>query len=257
MDFKLVSDFQPTGDQPEAIKQLVDGLKRGDHAQTLLGVTGSGKTFTIANVLAQVNRPALVLSHNKTLAAQLYGEFKQFFPENAVNYFVSYYDYYQPEAFIPATNTYIEKDLAINMDIDKMRLATTSALLSGRRDIIVVSSVSCLYGIGNPDDFGKNIIYLERGMKISRDDVAKALVGALDVRNEIEFTQGKFRVKGETMDVFPAYADYAYRIVFWDDEIDGLEMLNPVTGRKMEELSELTIFPANIFVTSQSKLNSA
>ena len=179
MDFKLVSDFQPTGDQPEAIKQLVDGLKRGDHAQTLLGVTGSGKTFTIANVLAQVNRPALVLSHNKTLAAQLYGEFKQFFPENAVNYFVSYYDYYQPEAFIPATNTYIEKDLAINMDIDKMRLATTSALLSGRRDIIVVSSVSCLYGIGNPDDFGKNIIYLERGMKISRDEVAKALVGAL------------------------------------------------------------------------------
>ena len=257
MNFKLVSDFQPTGDQPEAIKQLVDGLNRGDRAQTLLGVTGSGKTFTIANVLAQLNRPALVLSHNKTLAAQLYGEFKQFFPENAVNYFVSYYDYYQPEAFIPATNTYIEKDLAINMDIDKMRLATTSALLSGRRDIIVVSSVSCLYGIGNPDDFGKNIIYLERGMKISRDEVAKALVGALYVRNEIEFTQGKFRVKGETMDVFPAYADYAYRIVFWDDEIDSLEMLNPVTGRRMEELSELTIFPANIFVTSQAKLNSA
>ena len=257
MNFKLVSDFQPTGDQPEAIKQLVDGLNRGDRAQTLLGVTGSGKTFTIANVLAQVNRPALVLSHNKTLAAQLYGEFKQFFPENAVNYFVSYYDYYQPEAFIPATNTYIEKDLAINSDIDKMRLATTSALLSGRRDIIVVSSVSCLYGIGNPDDFGKNVIYLERGMKISRDEVAKALVGALYVRNEIEFTQGKFRVKGETMDVFPAYADYAYRIVFWDDEIDSLEMLNPVTGRRMEELSEVTLFPANIFVTSQSKLNSA
>ena len=257
MNFKLVSDFQPTGDQPEAIKQLVDGLNRGDRAQTLLGVTGSGKTFTIANVLAQLNRPALVLSHNKTLAAQLYGEFKQFFPENAVNYFVSYYDYYQPEAFIPATNNYIEKDLAINMDIDKMRLATTSALLSGRRDIIVVSSVSCLYGIGNPDDFGKNVVFLERGMKISRDEVAKALVGALYVRNEIEFTQGKFRVKGETMDVFPAYADYAYRIVFWDDEIDSLEMLNPVTGRRMEELSEVTIFPANIFVTSQSKLNSA
>ena len=257
MDFKLVSDFQPTGDQPEAIKQLVDGLERGDHAQTLLGVTGSGKTFTIANVLAQLNRPALVLSHNKTLAAQLYGEFKQFFPENAVYYFVSYYDYYQPEAFIPATNTYIEKDLAINSEIDKMRLATTSALLSGRRDIIVVSSVSCLYGIGNPDDFGKNVIYLERGMKISRDEVAKALVSALYVRNEIEFTQGKFRVKGETMDVFPAYADYAYRIVFWDDEIDSLEMLNPVTGRRMEEMSEVTIFPANIFVTSQAKLNSA
>ena len=257
MDFKLVSDFKPTGDQPEAIKQLVDGLNRGDRAQTLLGVTGSGKTFTIANVLAQLNRPALVLSHNKTLAAQLYGEFKQFFPENAVEYFVSYYDYYQPEAFIPATNTYIEKDLAINSEIDKMRLATTSALLSGRRDIIVVSSVSCLYGIGNPDDFGKNVIYLEQGMKTSRDDVAKALVGALYVRNEIEFTQGKFRVKGETMDVFPAYADYAYRIVFWDDEIDSLEMFNPVTGRRMETLSELTIFPANIFVTSQSKLNAA
>lgn len=257
MNFKLTSDFKPTGDQPEAIKQLVDGLQRGDRAQTLLGVTGSGKTFTIANVLAQVNRPALVLSHNKTLAAQLYGEFKQFFPENAVEYFVSYYDYYQPEAFIPATNTYIEKDLAINSEIDKMRLATTSALLSGRRDIIVVSSVSCLYGIGNPDDFGKNIIYLERGMKTTRDDVAKALVNALYVRNEIEFTQGKFRIKGETMDVFPAYADYAYRIVFWDDEIDSLEMFNPVTGRRMEDLSELTLFPANIFVTSQSKLQSA
>ena len=257
MNFKLVSDFKPTGDQPEAIKQLVDGLQRGDRAQTLLGVTGSGKTFTIANVLAQLNRPALVLSHNKTLAAQLYGEFKQFFPDNAVEYFVSYYDYYQPEAFIPATNTYIEKDLAINSEIDKMRLATTSALLSGRRDIIVVSSVSCLYGIGNPDDFGKNVIYLERGAKMERDEVAKALVSSLYVRNEIEFTQGKFRMKGETMDVFPAYADYAYRIVFWDDEIDSLEMFNPVTGRKMEDLSELTIFPANIFVTSQSKLNSA
>jgi len=257
MDFKLVSDFEPTGDQPEAIKQLVDGINRGDRAQTLLGVTGSGKTFTIANVLAQLNRPALVLSHNKTLAAQLYGEFKQFFPENAVEYFVSYYDYYQPEAFIPATNTYIEKDLAINAEIDKMRLATTSALLSGRRDIIVVSSVSCLYGIGNPEDFGKNIIYLERGMKIGRDDVAKALVSALYVRNEIEFTQGKFRIKGETMDVFPAYADFAYRIVFWDDEIDSLEMFNPVTGRRMEELPGITIFPANIFVTSQAKLNSA
>ena len=257
MDFKLTSDFQPTGDQPEAIKELVDGIRRGDRAQTLLGVTGSGKTFTIANVLAQLNRPALVLSHNKTLAAQLYGEFKQFFPENAVEYFVSYYDYYQPEAFIPATNTYIEKDLAINSEIDKMRLATTSSLLSGRRDIIVVSSVSCLYGIGNPEDFGKNVIFLERGMKTNRDDVAKALVSALYVRNEIEFTQGKFRVKGETMDVFPAYADYAYRIVFWDDEIDSLEMFNPVTGRRMEGLPELTIFPANIFVTSQAKLNSA
>ena len=257
MNFKLTSEFAPTGDQPEAIKQLVDGLERGDHAQTLLGVTGSGKTFTIANVLAQLNRPALVLSHNKTLAAQLYGEFKQFFPENAVEYFVSYYDYYQPEAFIPATNTYIEKDLAINSEIDKMRLATTSSLLSGRRDIIVVSSVSCLYGIGNPDDFGKNVIYLERGAKMNRDEVAKALVSALYVRNEIEFTQGKFRIKGETMDIFPAYADIAYRVVFWDDEIDSLESFNPVTGRRIEDLSELTLFPANIFVTSQSKLNSA
>ena len=257
MDFKLVSDFKPTGDQPEAIKQLVEGLRRGDHAQTLLGVTGSGKTFTVANVLAQLNRPALVLSHNKTLAAQLYGEFKQFFPENAVEYFVSYYDYYQPEAFIPATNTYIEKDLSINSDIEKLRLSTTTALLSGRRDIIVVSSVSCLYGIGNPDDFSENVIYLARGQKANRDDVAKALVNSLYTRNEIEFTQGKFRIKGETLDVFPAYADIAYRIVFWDDEIDAIESFNPVTGSRIEEISEVTIFPANIFITSQAKLKSA
>ena len=257
MDFKLVSDFQPTGDQPEAIHQLVEGLQRGDHAQTLLGVTGSCKTFTIANVLAQVNRPALVLSHNKTLAAQLYGEFKQFFPENAVEYFVSYYDYYQPEAFIPSTNTYIEKDLSINSDIEKLRLSTTTALMSGRRDIIVVSSVSCLYGIGNPDDFSENVIYVARGQRIKRDELAKALVGALYTRNEIEFTQGKFRIKGETLDVFPAYADIAYRIVFWDDEVDAIESFNPVTGSRIEEISEVTIFPANIFITSQSKLNSA
>jgi excinuclease ABC subunit B len=257
MDFKLVSDFKPTGDQPEAIKQLVDGLKRGDHAQTLLGVTGSGKTFTIANVLAQLNRPALVLSHNKTLAAQLYGEFKAFFPENAVEYFVSYYDYYQPEAFIPSTNTYIEKDLSINSDIEKLRLSTTTALMSGRRDIIVVSSVSCLYGIGNPDDFTENVIYIARGQKASRDDIAKALVNSLYTRNEIEFTQGKFRIKGETLDVFPAYADIAYRIVFWDDEIDAIESFNPVTGSRIEEISEVTIFPANIFITSQAKLRSA
>ena len=257
MDFKLVSEFKPTGDQPEAIKQLVDGLQRGDRAQTLLGVTGSGKTFTIANVLAQVNRPALVLSHNKTLAAQLYGEFKQFFPDNAVEYFVSYYDYYQPEAFIPSTNTYIEKDLSINSDIEKLRLSTTTALMSGRRDIIVVSSVSCLYGIGNPDDFTENVIYISRGQKISRDDLAKALVNSLYTRNEIEFTQGKFRIKGETMDIFPAYADIAYRIVFWDDEIDAIESFNPVTGSRIEEISEVTIFPANIFITSQAKLKSA
>ena len=257
MDFKLVSDFKPTGDQPEAIKQLVEGLQRGDHAQTLLGVTGSGKTFTIANVLAKLNRPALILSHNKTLAAQLYGEFKQFFPENAVEYFVSYYDYYQPEAFIPQTNTYIEKDLSINSDIEKLRLSTTTALMSGRRDIIVVSSVSCLYGIGNPDDFSENVIYIARGQKTKRDDLSKALVGALYTRNEIEFTQGKFRIKGETLDVFPAYADIAYRVVFWDDEIDAIESFNPVTGSRIEEISEVTIFPANIFITSKAKLNSA
>ena len=257
MEFKLVSDFKPTGDQPEAIRQLVEGLRRGDAAQTLLGVTGSGKTFTIANVLAQLNRPALILSHNKTLAAQLYGEFKQFFPENAVEYFVSYYDYYQPEAFIPSTNTYIEKDLSINSDIEKLRLSTTTALMSGRRDIIVVSSVSCLYGIGNPDDFTENVIYIARGQRRTRDDVAKALVSALYSRNEIEFTQGKFRIKGETLDVFPAYADIAYRIVFWDDEIDAIESFNPITGTRIEEISEVTIFPANIFITSQAKLNSA
>ena len=257
MEFKLVSDFKPTGDQPEAIRQLVEGLQRGDAAQTLLGVTGSGKTFTIANVLAQLNRPALILSHNKTLAAQLYGEFKQFFPENAVEYFVSYYDYYQPEAFIPSTNTYIEKDLSINSDIEKLRLSATTALMSGRRDIIVVSSVSCLYGIGNPDDFSENVIYVARGQRRSRDDVAKALVSALYSRNEIEFTQGKFRIKGETLDVFPAYADIAYRIVFWDDEIDAIESFNPVTGSRIEEISELTIFPANIFMTSKDKLNQA
>ncbi len=257
MDFKLVSDFKPTGDQPEAIKQLVEGLQRGDHAQTLLGVTGSGKTFTIANVLAQVNRPALILSHNKTLAAQLYGEFKQFFPENAVEYFVSYYDYYQPEAFIPQTNTYIEKDISINSDIEKLRLSATTALMSGRRDIIIVSSVSCLYGIGNPDDFIENVIYIARGQKTKRDDLAKALVGSLYTRNEIEFTQGKFRIKGETLDIFPAYADIAYRVVFWDDEVDAIESFNPVTGSRIEEISEVTIFPANIFITSQAKLNSA
>ena len=257
MDFKLSSDFKPTGDQPEAIAQLVEGLRRGDRAQTLLGVTGSGKTFTVANVLAQLNRPALILSHNKTLAAQLYGEFKQFFPENAVEYFVSYYDYYQPEAFIPSTNTYIEKDLSINSDIEKLRLSTTTALMSGRRDIIVVSSVSCLYGIGNPDDFSANVITIARGQKLKRDDLAKALVDALYVRNEIEFTQGKFRIKGETLDLFPAYADIAYRIVFWDDEIDAIESFNPVTGSRIEEISEVTVFPANIFITSRDKMNAA
>lgn len=257
MEFNLVSGFKPTGDQPEAIAQLLEGLRRGERAQTLLGVTGSGKTFTIANVLAQLNRPALVLSHNKTLAAQLYSEFKQFFPDNAVEYFVSYYDYYQPEAFIPATNTYIEKDLAINVDIEKMRLSTTSALLSGRRDIIVVSSVSCLYGIGNPDDFSRNVISLERGGRAERDEVMKSLVSAMYSRSEHEFIQGRFRVRGETLDIFPAYADYAYRVVFWDDEIESLESFDPITGSRIELLDNMTIFPANIFVTSKSKLESA
>lgn len=257
MKFKLTSDFYPTGDQPEAIKQLVEGLQRGDEAQVLLGVTGSGKTFTIANVLNQLNRPALVLSHNKTLAAQLYGEFKQFFPENAVEYFVSYYDYYQPEAYLPVTNTYIEKDLSINDEIEKLRLSTTSSLLSGRRDIIVVSSVSCIYGIGNPDDFTNNVIKLEVGSTISRNKLLLDLVGSLYSRNEIEFTRGNFRVKGDTIDVFPAYADFAYRIVLWGDEIEELNTFDPVTGKELDDYTEIAIFPANIFVTSKEKIKSS
>ncbi|OYT12821.1 MAG: excinuclease ABC subunit B [Bacteroidetes bacterium 4572_114] len=257
MKFKLTSDFYPTGDQPEAIKQLVEGLQRGDAAQVLQGVTGSGKTFTIANVLNQLNRPALVLSHNKTLAAQLYGEFKQFFPENAVEYFVSYYDYYQPEAYLPVTNTYIEKDLSINDEIEKLRLSTTSSLLSGRRDVIVVSSVSCIYGIGNPDDFTNNVIKLEVGSTISRNKLLLDLVGSLYSRNEIEFTRGNFRVKGDTIDVFPAYADFAYRIVLWGDEIEELNTFDPVTGKELDRYTEIAIFPANIFVTSKEKIKSS
>lgn len=257
MNFELTSDYKPTGDQPEAIRQLKEGVLRGDKAQTLLGVTGSGKTFTIANLLSEVNRPALVLSHNKTLAAQLYSEFKQYFPNNAVEYFVSYYDYYQPEAFIPSTNTYIEKDLSINDEIEKLRLSTTSALLSGRRDIIVVSSVSCIYGIGNPDDFNENVIYIEQGQKLNREILLKKLVEALYSRSEVEFTRGKFRVKGGTVDVFPAYADIAYRIDFWDDEVEALECFDPITGKKTESLTQMTIFPATIFVTSQSKMKQS
>jgi excinuclease ABC subunit B len=257
MEFKLTSDFKPTGDQPEAIKQLVEGLKRGDKAQVLLGVTGSGKTFTIANVIANLNRPTLVLSHNKTLAAQLYGEFKQFFPDNAVEYFVSYYDYYQPEAYIPVTNTYIEKDLSINEEIEKLRLSATSSLLSGRRDIIVVSSVSCIYGIGNPEDFNNNIVHLSRGQLVSRNKFLRDLVNALYSRNDIELKRGTFRVKGDTVDVFPAYADTAFRIVFWGDEIDTLETLDPVAGKRISAQEEITIYPANIFVTSQNKMKSA
>lgn len=257
MNYKLSSDFKPTGDQPEAIKQLVEGLKRGDSFQTLLGVTGSGKTFTVANVLQEVNRPALVLSHNKTLAAQLYGEFKQFFPDNAVEYFVSYYDYYQPEAFIPTTNTYIEKDLSINDEIEKLRLSTTSALLSGRRDVIVVSSVSCIYGIGNPDDFNSNVIYLEKNQQVSRNLILQALVNALYSRTDLELSRGKFRVKGDTLDVYPAYSDTAFRIIFWGDEVDRLETIEAESGKRIETLNEITIFPANIFVTSQDKMKEA
>jgi excinuclease ABC subunit B len=255
MDFKLVSPFLPQGDQPAAIKELVDGLNRGDQAQVLLGVTGSGKTFTIANVLQQVNRPTLVLSHNKTLAAQLYSEFKQFFPHNAVEYFVSYYDYYQPEAYLPATNTYIEKDLSINDEIEKLRLRTTSSLLSGRRDVIVIASVSCIYGIGNPDDFAKNVINIEKGMIIDRNQLLHAFIGGLYSRSELQLERSRFRVKGETVDIFPPYHDFAYRIIFWDNEIENIHEIDPVSGGKINSLEHLTIYPANIFVTSQESMN--
>ncbi len=257
MPFKLTSAFTPTGDQPQAIAQLVEGLQRGDRAQTLLGVTGSGKTFTIANVIQQVQRPTLVLSHNKTLAAQLYGEFKQFFPENAVEYFISYYDYYQPEAFIPTTGLYIEKDLSINEEIEKLRLSATSALLSGRRDIIVVASVSCIYGIGNPEEFGKNVVTLQTGEKISRNQLLFDLVNILYSRTEGEFKRGTFRVKGDTVDVFVAYGDFAFRIVFWGDEIEALQTIDPATGRKITEEPAITIYPANLFVTGQDTLQQA
>ena len=254
---KLTSEFTPTGDQPEAIRQLVEGLQRGDPAQVLLGVTGSGKTFTIANVIEQVKRPTLVLSHNKTLAAQLYGEFKQFFPENAVEYFVSYYDYYQPEAYIPSTNTYIEKDLSINDEIEKLRLSTTSALLSGRRDVIVVASVSCIYGIGNPDDFYNNTIELSTGDIISRDVLLFRLVNSLYSRSGADFQRGTFRVTGDTLDIFPAYADHAYRIILWGDEVESIETFDPVHGHKLEQPDIMKLYPANIFVTSQEKMKEA
>lgn len=257
MDFKLVSDFQPTGDQPQAIKELVRGLEDGATAQTLLGVTGSGKTFTIANVIEQTQRPTLVLSHNKTLAAQLYGEFKQFFPENAVEYFVSYYDYYQPEAYLPTSDTYIEKDLSINQEIEKLRLSTTSTLLSGRRDIIVVSSVSCIYGISNPSDFKQNITRISRGQLISRNKLLHQFVSALYSRTSVEFVRGKFRVNGDTIDIFPAYADIAYRIEFFGDEIEDIRSIEPETGKTIEELQILNIYPANIFVTTKERLNSS
>ena len=257
MAYKLTSHFKPTGDQPAAIKELVEGLIRGDNNQTLLGVTGSGKTFTVANVLNQVNRPALILSHNKTLAAQLYSEFKSFFPDNAVEYFVSYYDYYQPEAYIPVTDTYIEKDLSINSEIEKLRLSTTSSLLSGRKDVIVVSSVSCLYGIGNPDDFHSNTVTIKRNDNIGRNLLLRKLVDSLYSRNEVDFKNGTFRVKGDTVDVFAAYGDFAFRIIFWGDDIEAIEKFNPITGELIEELDEATIYPANIFVTTRERINQA
>jgi excinuclease ABC subunit B len=257
MQFKVVSDYQPTGDQPEAIRQLVEGLKNEERFQTLLGVTGSGKTFTMANVIERVQRPTLILSHNKTLAAQLYGEMKQFFPENAVEYFVSYYDYYQPEAYMPTTDTYIEKDLSINKDIEKLRLSATSALLSGRRDVIVVSSVSCLYGIGNPEDFHANISELKVGQKIARNAMLRQLVDALYSRSEVDFQRGNFRVKGDTVDIYPAYADTAIRVVLWGDEIEEISGFDPLTGQTLQQMDEVVIYPANIFVTTKSRMQSA
>ena len=257
MDFRIEADFKPMGDQPEAIRQLVEGVKANQRGQVLLGVTGSGKTFTVANVIAQLNKPTLVLSHNKTLAAQLYGEFKQFFPHNAVEYFVSYYDYYQPEAFIPATNTYIEKDLSINDELEKLRIRASSALLSGRRDVIVVCSVSCIYGIGNPEEFKNGTIYLKVGDRMGRDAFLLRLVDSLYTRNEIDFINGRFRVKGDTVDVFPSYADFCYRISFWDDEIDSLQSFDPLTGRTIEDMTEMVIYPASNFLTSKERLNEA
>ena len=257
MDFKLVSDYKPTGDQPEAIEQLVSSLRGHSRHNTLLGVTGSGKTFTMANVIAQLNKPTLILSHNKTLAAQLYGEFKNFFPENAVEYFVSYYDYYQPEAYLPTTDTYIEKDLSINEGIEKMRLSTTSSLLSGRNDIVVVSSVSCIYGIGNPEDFHATSITLKVGDIISRNKLLYGLVDALYTRSETEFKQGTFRVKGDTVDIYIAYGDKCYRVVFYDHEIEAIYAVDPMTGQRLESLERIVVYPANLFVTTRERIERA
>ncbi len=257
MDFKLSSDFQPTGDQPEAIRQLVEGFEAGDQYQTLLGVTGSGKTFTVANVIRELGRPVLVLSHNKTLAAQLYSEFKQFFPENAVEYFVSYYDYYQPEAYLPVSDTYIEKDLSINNEIEKLRLSTTSSLLSGRRDVIVVSSVSCLYGIGNPDDFHSSTLRIRKGETLSRNVFLRKLVDAQYSRNEVDFKPGTFRVRGDTVDIHLAYTDLAYRVEFWGDEIESIKSIHPIAGHTIETHEEVVIFPATIFITSKERTKAA
>lgn len=257
MDFKLISKYKPTGDQPEAIAQLVEGHNQGELYQTLLGVTGSGKTFTVANYIEKVQRPTLVLSHNKTLAAQLYGEFKQFFPENAVEYFVSYYDYYQPEAYLPTTDTYIEKDLAINDELEKLRLSTTSSLLSGRRDVLVVSSVSCLYGIGNPEDFHSQAVTIKVGQTITRNVFLRSLVSGLYSRNEVQLSHGQFRVKGDTIEIFLAYTDLILRVIFWGDEIESIETVDPVNNIVLERFSEYRIYPANIFVTTQERINSA
>ncbi|GAA4356596.1 excinuclease ABC subunit UvrB [Hymenobacter saemangeumensis] len=257
MEYQLTSEFKPTGDQPSAIAKLVEGVNNGEPAQVLLGATGTGKTFTMANVIAETGKPALVLCHNKTLAAQLYGEFKSFFPNNAVEYYISYYDYYQPEAYIASTDVFIEKDLAINQEIEKLRLHTTSTLLSGRRDVIVVASVSCIYGIGNPEEFGKNVIYLAPGLKYSRNNLLYQFVQILYSRTEVEFSRGTFRVKGDTVDVFPAYADYAYRIYFFGDEIESVQKIDPVSGKKLSEEKSATLYPANLFVTGKDTLQQA
>ncbi|MBO7636212.1 MAG: excinuclease ABC subunit UvrB [Paludibacteraceae bacterium] len=257
MKFKLASEFAPTGDQPQAIEELSEGVLSGTQHQTLLGVTGSGKTFTIANVIEKVQRPTLILSHNKTLAAQLYSEFKSFFPDNAVEYFVSYYDYFQPEAYLPNTDTYIEKDLSINDELEKLRLSTTSSLLSGRRDVIVVSSVSCLYGIGNPDDFYSTMITIKRGAMMSMNYLLRKLVESLYIRNEIELDHGRFRVKGDTVDVFLAYTDFIIRIHFWGDEIEEIESIDPINNIHIESFEEYNIYPANLFVTTQERINKA
>jgi excinuclease ABC subunit B len=257
MDFQLVSDYKPTGDQPQAIQQLIEGMNNGEQNQVLLGVTGSGKTFTVANVLAQLNRPTLILSHNKTLAAQLYGEFKQFFPNNAVEYFISYYDYYQPEAYIATTNTYIEKDLAINAEIDKLRLSTVSSLMSGRRDVIVVASVSCIYGAGNPNEYKESIMQVAVGLTYSRNQFLYRLVEILYSRTDGEFTRGTFRVKGDTVDLYPGYADFAYRFIFFGDEIEEIQRIDPNNGKKIADEKQIAIFPANLFVTGRDVLLNA
>ena len=254
MKFQLSSDFKPTGDQPKAIEALKNGINNNEKFQTLLGVTGSGKTFTVANVINEINRPTLVLAHNKTLAAQLYSEFKQFFPKNSVEYFVSYYDYYQPEAYIPASGTYIEKDLSINDEIEKLRLSTTSSLLSGRKDIIVVASVSCLYGIGNPIEFKKNIIHISKNLVIARTKLLNNLVQSLYSRTTNEFSHGNFRVKGDIIDIYPSYADNAFKIHFFGNEIEVIELFDPITNKILDSVDNLSIYPANMFATSQDVL---